>query len=152
MTERWLPVENYPRYEVSDFGNVRNILTGRIMKSSIDKHGYLTIKLYPNRKTFRTHLLVARAFLGPCPVGQECRHWDGNKANPALLNLLYGTRRENRLDAYRHGTCTKNKDIAVGRKTRDTKDAKYGRKYWVSRTLAGEHYSENWYDLCNMQS
>jgi hypothetical protein len=49
------------------------------------------------------HVLVAAAFLGPCPDGQEVRHLDGDKLNNCLDNLIYGTRSENNLDTVRHG-------------------------------------------------
>jgi hypothetical protein len=52
------------------------------------------------------HKLVAEAFLGPCPPGQQVRHLDGNNQNNAATNLTYGTKRENELDKMRHGTLT----------------------------------------------
>jgi hypothetical protein len=50
------------------------------------------------------HHLVLLAFRGPCPPGYERCHQDGNPSNNALGNLSYGTRRDNVLDAIRHGT------------------------------------------------
>ena len=38
------------------------------------------------------------------PAGMEVRHLDGNRANPALSNLTYGTPRENAHDRIAHGT------------------------------------------------
>ena len=49
------------------------------------------------------HRLVMFAFVGPCPPGQEVRHLDGDKLNPSLDNLVYGTRSENMRDMVRHG-------------------------------------------------
>jgi hypothetical protein len=141
MSERWRPVVAYPRYEVSDLGRVRNVVTGRILKNSREKKGYLTVKLYSPSKTHSVHLLVARAFIGSCPEGQECRHDDGNPGNPRLDNLLYGTPSQNRMDAYRHGRCTPEKDLVIGKKTRDTKDHKYGRENWVNLQRNGVRYS-----------
>jgi hypothetical protein len=34
----------------------------------------------------------------------ECRHADGNRANPRLSNLSWGTSGDNNLDQVRHGT------------------------------------------------
>jgi hypothetical protein len=146
MTERWAVVPGFPRYEVSDLGRVRNIASGLVLVNCREKRGYLTVSLYPGKKTHMVHLLVARAFLGPCPEGQECRHDDGDPGNPALSNLLYGTRAENRMDAYRHGTCNAEKDLSIGRKTRDTKDARYGRSNWTNLQRTGVAYSKA-YDL-----
>jgi hypothetical protein len=50
------------------------------------------------------HDLVAAAFIGRKPMGLEVRHRDGNPANNAVSNLLYGTRAENMADAIAHGT------------------------------------------------
>ena len=50
------------------------------------------------------HRLVLEAFVGPCPVGMECRHLDGNPENNRLENLKWGTHKENVADSKRHGT------------------------------------------------
>jgi hypothetical protein len=50
------------------------------------------------------HRLVLRAYVGPCPDGQEVRHLDGNPANNSVANLAYGTRSENIADMHGHGT------------------------------------------------
>jgi hypothetical protein len=56
------------------------------------------------QKTFRVHQLVAAAFIGLCPEGQEVRHLDGTRDNNASSNLAYGDRSANMMDAVRHGT------------------------------------------------
>jgi hypothetical protein len=68
--------------------------------------GYLSAQIRNDgkRQKFKVHILVARAFLGPAPDGQECRHKDGNRLNPCLDNLHYGTRKQNIADAIAHGT------------------------------------------------
>jgi len=49
------------------------------------------------------HRLVAAAFIGPCPPGQEVLHDDDNPANNALNNLKYGTHRKNQGDMAARG-------------------------------------------------
>ena len=52
-------------YSVSNFGNVRNDRTNRILKLGIDDSGYYKVILYKNGKTknMRVHKLVANAFI-----------------------------------------------------------------------------------------
>lgn len=50
------------------------------------------------------HKLVCEAVYGPCPVGLEVCHNDGDKSNNNYWNLRYDTRVNNYADKYRHGT------------------------------------------------
>lgn len=50
------------------------------------------------------HSMVAEAFIGPCPSGQEVRHKNGKRDDPRASNLEYGTRSDNVRDAIKHGT------------------------------------------------
>lgn len=110
VTEEWRPIPGHPGYEVSNLGQVRSYRTlqghpcnePRIMKLMIVQ-GYWHIKL---GRSFQSavHRLVALAFLGPRPRDMECRHLDGNRLNPELSNLAYGTREQNYHDRHRHGT------------------------------------------------
>jgi hypothetical protein len=118
--ETWKPVVGFEGlYEVSDRGRVRSLdrvypqlsrkgkghkhtHKGRILRPAPASHGYLTVVL--GRGNTRTvHSLVAEAFIGPCPEGQEILHKDQTRLNSRLSNLRYGTRTENILDAVRSG-------------------------------------------------
>lgn len=113
--ERWRPVVGFEGfYSVSDFGRIRTearhfgiwVRPARIHAGSINKKGYATVTLWLNGVRFsrRTHILVARAFLGPPPDRMEVAHWDGDAANARLDNLRYDTHSENLRDMLRHGT------------------------------------------------
>lgn len=122
MPERWLPVVGYEGfYEVSDLGRVRSLprlivcrnghtrnWPGKVLSPYISpKDGYQRTPLSVNGvKTgpLLVHRLVAEAFLGECPEGQEVRHLDGDPGNNVLTNLVYGTHAENMQDMLRHGT------------------------------------------------
>ena len=118
IPESWLTVEGYEGcYEISDLGRVRSLprvtargwhLQGRVLKPQVHKvSGHMEVSLYgqvKNGRSYWIHQLAARAFLGPCPDGQEVRHLDGNPANNTVGNLTYGTRKENLADARSHGT------------------------------------------------
>jgi hypothetical protein len=87
----WRDIPGYEgKYEVSDHGEVRNKLSGYIMKPN-PRIGYCTVQLYANGKSsgFAVHCLVALAFLGERHIGsdgcyQVVNHIDGNKRNNRL--------------------------------------------------------------------
>jgi len=115
--ERWLPIQNYPGYEVSDLGRVRSCRKGcpgggtygnfLIKKQVLTSTGYPAVGLWRDNKGSLTkvHHLVLEAFVGPKPSQRhQCRHLDGNPLNSALSNLAWGTVDENVADKSRHGT------------------------------------------------
>ncbi len=53
---------------------------------------------------YRVHLVVLAIFRGPRPDGMVARHLNGNCQDNRLLNLAWGTRRENCADRLLHGT------------------------------------------------
>ncbi len=110
--ERWLPIPGYEGwYEVSNCGVVRRIkphpkgrdITGRIKKQVRTKCGYLNCGLNKNGKgkTFGIHVLVASAFLGPCPPRLEVNDINGVRTDNRPKNLEYVTHFENCSHAYR---------------------------------------------------
>ena len=65
--EVWRKIDGYD-YAVSSFGNVKNIITGKILKQNMNTSGYYSINLYNKKKlfSFRIHRLVALAFIENC--------------------------------------------------------------------------------------
>lgn len=108
-TTAWRPVVGYPNYEVSDDGQVRSRprerTRGGVLKAARNRRGYwyVTLCREQDRHRMRVHQLVAEAFIGPRPPGQDVRHLDDNKDDNRPGNLAYGTRRENLADAVRNG-------------------------------------------------
>jgi hypothetical protein len=116
--ERWLPVPNWPFYEVSDLGGMRCWMrrgpygtmmdTPRILKPSRMKSGYFQVEgssTGGKRRVNLVHRLVLLAFVGPPPEGRPvCRHLDGDPSNNRLSNLVWGTQLENAADRLRHGS------------------------------------------------
>jgi len=93
----WIQIKNYENYEVNAIGDVRNIITGRIMKQSLDIDGYLRISLYNNGKvkTFRVHRLIGIHFI-PNPDNKQCiDHINRNRTDNTLVNLRWATQMEN---------------------------------------------------------
>lgn len=106
--ERWLPVEGWPGYEVSDHGNVRSYhgrgwMPGRDLATPVllaghhHREGHVTVNLCRvtddggrDRRSLCVHDLVLTAFRGPCPIGLQCCRVDGNLSNNRLSNLDWG--------------------------------------------------------------
>ncbi len=84
----------------------------RKLRTGTGSDGALIVNLRQKgkMKSFRSHRLVLLAFVGPCPEGRECCHWDGNPSNNSLSNLRWGTKSENARDKERHGTAPQGKN------------------------------------------
>lgn len=102
--ERWAAVPGWP-YEVSNFGRVKTVRTGRIRRTALHKSGYENVQLWSGGAftTIGVHQLMLLAFVGPVPEGKEVLHGDGCKTNNTLPNLRYGFPKENMVDRDFHG-------------------------------------------------
>lgn len=121
--EEWRPVVGYEgQYEVSNMGRVRSIGHYRLFKDGTKRYykgqllknqearfhkSQVTNSCYSlvtiNRKPKKVHLLVAEAFLGPKPNGNDVLHLNGIKSDNRVCNLKYGTRLENMVSSYSYG-------------------------------------------------
>ena len=114
MTEVWKNINDFPNYEVSNLGRVRNEASKRILKDAIDSStGYFKVSLQKNGKghTKSVHRLVAETFLGlPSNSDMQVNHIDGNKSNNAVDNLEWVTKSENEKHAYENGLKIPKKD------------------------------------------
>lgn len=77
-------------------------LRGRVLRTYVAV-AYEQLRLGRGNPVY-VHELVAKAFLGPRPVGAEVRHLDGNSGDSTALNLGWGTHSENQFDQVEHGT------------------------------------------------
>ena len=87
--EIWTDIIEYPQYEISNYGRVRNKRTNTILKGSINNHGYVRFDLCDNgKRVVRSgHRLVATHFLDMIE-GLNCvNHKDGDKTNNHVSNL-----------------------------------------------------------------
>ena len=102
MTEEWKPIKDWEKYyEISNFGNVRNIKTRKLLTGDINNCGYHRVCLYHNnkKKKYFRHRLVAEHFLEKVKDKNFVNHIDGNKANNNVNNLEWVTRKENMVHA-----------------------------------------------------
>lgn len=106
--EIWRPANGLEgRYDVSNYGRVRNHLTGRIRKPQKNNRGYLVLKItLPDevvQKTRTVHSLVAETFIGPRPHGGQVNHKDCAKTNNLAANLEWVTALQNVQHAAENG-------------------------------------------------
>ena len=87
-------------YQVSTYGNIRNLTTGKILKINKDSCGYSQVVLYTKngRKTCLVHRLVANAFIDNSQHLPEVDHINRNKSDNKLENLKWCDRSKNMLN------------------------------------------------------
>jgi len=103
--EVWKDIENYPNYQVSNFGSVKskerytkqrnglNLRKEKILKQQVDKKGYKYVRLYNSDgwEYFKTHILVAKAFIKNINNEPTVDHIDRNKNNNNVENLRWAS-------------------------------------------------------------
>lgn len=132
INEEWRTVADFPDYEVSNLGRVRNA-SGKVLKPQVNpKNGYSQIMLHNgiNGKKIKLHYLhriVATYFLPQPQEGQtQINHKDSDRQNNTASNLQwkYASDKENF-----------NAGIIVERKARVYKQAPPPRYYQIIRQL-----------------
>jgi hypothetical protein len=131
----WKKVKGYELfYEVSNTGIVRSldreskngwgkiIRKGKVLKQSIDGHGYYRVKLWKNKtkKTIRVHKIVLSSFVENVNNLPHTNHKDCNKLNNNINNLEWCSASYNQKHAYENGMRKSNKETKVYCKTNNT--------------------------------
>lgn len=113
--EEWRDAIGFWPYQVSSTGRVRrspdspkvnHVEPGHVLSLiGRDAKGYVQFSCYSGgkRRTLKVHRLVAAAFLGPRPSGQQINHKSGIKADNSAANLEYATGLDNMRHAKRLG-------------------------------------------------
>ena len=87
-------------YQVSETGQIRNLITGTLYKISTNSIGYSTVKV--NKKWFLIHRLVAENFIGKID-NKVVHHKNNIPIDNRVENLEITTQSENILYAVRAG-------------------------------------------------
>ncbi len=90
--ETYIIIEGFENYSVSDFGNVKNNKTGRIMIQKYRENGYMDICLMKDNEkcSKQDHILTAIAFI-PSPDEKSCiDHIDNDKSNNNIAQFKIG--------------------------------------------------------------
>ena len=99
--EEFKNIKGFENYSVSNFGNVINNKTGRVLKPRIDNSiGYYYVILCSdgNRYNKRIHKLVAEYFIAN-PYNKQCvDHIDNDRLNNNVSNLRWATLKENQMN------------------------------------------------------
>jgi hypothetical protein len=91
------------QYEVSNLGRIRNTKFRRILKATLNDHGYFSLEI--NAKQMRVHKLIAHAFCNKpdSELTLVVNHIDGIKTNNKAENLEYITHSDNIYHAIKLG-------------------------------------------------
>jgi len=95
-----MDIIGYPNYTIDRDGNVKNKITGKVLKPATDSDGYKVIGLTNNtiRKTLKIHRLLALHYI-PNPENKpHIDHIDRNKLNNNLSNLRWASFSENSIN------------------------------------------------------
>ena len=95
--ETFKTIENFSNYEVSSYGRVKNVETGKFLKPYDNGNGYLQVQLFntDGRKALLVHRIVAQAFLENPGNLATVDHINGDKTNNNVENLQWMTQADN---------------------------------------------------------
>lgn len=89
--EQWKPIVDFPWYEVSDYGHVRQVGNDSgFFNPKPNNKGYIMVTLRRpgvKRTSWAVHRLVLETFVGPCPPNHVTNHKNCDKTDNRLENL-----------------------------------------------------------------
>ena len=103
-TEIWKIITDFPNYEISNLGNIKNSNNKYIMKPFTNEAGYLRISLYNDkvkRKKFYIQRLVAQEFIENIENKPTVNHINNNPLDNRACNLEWSTMKEQNIHKYK---------------------------------------------------
>lgn len=104
------PIEGFPNYLIKENGEVFSLKTGKILKPSLSKSGYLQFNLINKNgaSSILLHRILMIAFkFNPFYKTLQVNHIDGDKLNNDLENLEWVTASKNTQHAFDTGLTPK---------------------------------------------
>ena len=99
----WVDIPGRPYHQANIYGEIRNKVTGRILKGTVNSSGYRDVSLDHDSHEL-VHRIVCETFYGPPPTDRhQVNHWDCNRLNNHILNLEWVTPSENIKYGVDHG-------------------------------------------------
>jgi len=94
MNIEWKDIKGFEGiYQASNTGEIKRVLSQRILKHSIIPQGYHYVKL--SKKSMLVHRLIYEAFYGPIPSNLYIDHIDNDQSNNYLSNFQLISHRKN---------------------------------------------------------
>jgi NUMOD4 motif len=93
--ERWKTIPEFPNYEVSTYGQIRNQVADHIMARVMNQYGVVFVGLYRRGEQFKRSVpkLVAKAFIpNPFEAYDTPINLDGDRWNNSVDNLVWRPR------------------------------------------------------------
>ena len=93
--EKWVDVRDFPKYEISSEGKIRNKKNQRYLKHNITLGRYHTVclSMYGKTSTRMVSKIMMESFY-PNEKSRNVKYLDGNPENITLSNLAYVDKRE----------------------------------------------------------
>lgn len=91
--EEWRTIAEYPNYQASSYGRIRNASTKEVLcwRANTSRHTTPRVVLRKNNmgKTVRVSKMIAETFLEKPAPDMHLRFRDNNPNNTSLMNLYY---------------------------------------------------------------
>lgn len=113
--EVWKSIKDYPNYQISNFGNIRNNKKNKLMTLTLANNGYYVVNLC--HKVFLVHRLVALSFLENKENKRCVNHINCIKSDNRIENIEWVTDKENMEHAVSNGLINNCEDVSNSKLT-----------------------------------